>query len=161
MNAMRLRNLKPARLEDIGVLFSRKKRQNREGATSVEFALVAPVFFLLVFICVEFIRLNMIRNLTQDASYYAARTAMVPGATVEEARAEAERVLGFMFTQGAEIIINDGGALDREAREVTVEIRVPMKENSFLVPKFTSQVEFNSKATIRTERYDGFFDPDL
>ena len=158
---MRLRHLRPAKLEDIGSLFSRKKRQRREGATSVEFALVAPVFFLLVFICVEFIRLNMIRNLTNDAAYFAARTSMVPGATVEEATAEAERVLGFMFTQGAEITINDGGVLDRDAREVTVEINVPMDENSFLVPRFTSQVEFNSRVTMRTERYDGFFDPDL
>jgi len=158
---MPLRHLRPAKLNDIGKLFSRKRRQNREGATSVEFALVAPVFFLLVFICIEFIRLNMIRNLTQDAAYYAARTSMIPGATVEEAKAEAERVLGFMFTQGAKIVINNGGTLNRDTREVVVEIKVPMDENSFLVPQFTSQVEFHSKATIRTERYDGFFDPDL
>ena len=138
-----------------------EKNNRRSGVTSVEFAMVAPIFLLLVLISVEFIRLNMIRNLTQDAAYYAARTSMVPGATVEEARAEAERILGFMFTQGAEIEINDGGTMDKDTREVIVDITVPMSENSFLVPKFTGDVVFSGHATIRTERYDGYYDPDL
>ena len=96
---MRLRHLRPAKI-DFAAIRSRKEKsaQNRDGATSVEFALVAPVFFLMVFICLEFIRLNMIRNLTQDAAYFAARRSMVPGATREEALAEANQVLGMMFT---------------------------------------------------------------
>lgn len=133
---------------------------NRRGATAVEFAIVAPVFFLVLFASYEFIRLNMIRNLVQDAAYFAARDAIVPGASSAEAEATANRVLGFMNTQGARITINNGGQLDNNSETVTVSITVPVADNSFLIPKFSTNMEFSAAATMRTERYHGYYHPD-
>lgn len=160
---MRLRNLRPAKIDIERLRFStsRRNRTQRDGATSVEFALVAPIFFLMVFICLEFIRLNMIRNLTQDAAYFAARRCMVPGATTEEALDEANSVLGMMYTKGAVVDINGGAPIDRETREIVVVVTVPMAENSFVIPHFTGEIEFSSTARMRAERYDGFYDPIL
>ncbi len=91
---MRLSSLTPRRL------ISRPLRQgDRSGVTAVEFAMVAPIFFLVVFICIEFCRLNMIRNLTQDAAYFAARDCIVPGASADEAIAAANHVLSLMNTR--------------------------------------------------------------
>ena len=152
---MRLHHIHPNNL----INSCRCRATNREGVTSVEFAMVAPIFFLVVFICIEFCRLNMIRNLTQDAAYFAARDCMVPGATSAEAIETANEILSFMNTQGATVVVNDDEEIDRESREISVRITVPLNENSFLVPKFTGDIEFTAVATMRTERYDGYYDP--
>jgi Flp pilus assembly protein TadG len=137
------------------------RSRTRIGAAAVEFALVAPVFIVIVFICIEFCRLNMIRNLTNDAAYFAARNAMVPGATADEAIAAANEVLGYMNTQGATVIINEEAGLNEDSEVVSVTVNVPVSENSFLVPQFTGDMTISATATMRTERYDGFYDPDL
>ncbi|MEE2641387.1 MAG: TadE family protein [Planctomycetota bacterium] len=133
---------------------------DRQGGAMVELAIMTPVFLLLIFACFEFIRLNMIRNLVQDAAYFAARDAMVPGATVDEAEEAAEQILDYMNTKGAEISINQGGSLNDDSDTVTVTITVPVADNSFLIPNFSNAMEFTSTATMHTERYHGYYEPD-
>ena len=58
-----------------------KLATRRTGATAVEFAIVAPIFYTLVIASLEFGRLNIIRHTADQAAYEAARFAMVPGAT--------------------------------------------------------------------------------
>ena len=60
---------------------SGQKVSSRAGATAVEFAIVAPIFFLIMLASFEFSRLNVIRHTADNAAYEAARHAMVPGAT--------------------------------------------------------------------------------
>ena len=98
----------------------------------------------------------MMRSLTQDAAYYAARTAMVPGATQAEAEAEARRVLSFLGTDSAQVTVS---ALDEDSDFVEVQVTVPLDENTLLFPQFTGGMTFESTARMRTERYDGFYDP--
>ena len=135
------------------------RRKQRDGLTALEFALISPAFFILLFAAIEFCRLNMIRNLTQDAAYFAARHAMVPGATEQEAIDEANRILAYMNTQNANVVINGGAGLDDDSDTVAVTITVPVSDNSILIPQFTSEIEFTATATMRTERYDGYYDP--
>ena len=139
----------------------RKKNQSRDGAVLVEFAFVFPLFILIVFTCIEFARLNMIRNMMQDAAYYSARACIVPGATESEAEAEAARFLSSMGTRDAQVIINDGAGLDENSAFVNVRIEVPIASNALLASKFTGDLVLSAEATMRTERYDGFYDPDL
>lgn len=140
-----------------------RRLRDRKGMTTVEFALVGPAFFLVVFASIEFCRLSMIRNLTQDAAYFAARSAMVPGATASEAIAEANRILGYLNTKEATVSINGddsgNGGLDDDTDEIAVTISVPVAANSLLVPKFTGDITFEATAVLRTERYDGYYDP--
>ena len=64
---------------------SKLAARRRTGAAAVEFAIVAPIFFMLVLVSLEFGRLNIIRHTADQAAYEAARHAMVPGATAAEA----------------------------------------------------------------------------
>ena len=139
----------------------RRSQSSRDGATIVEMALIFPFFLLLVFSCFEFARLSMMRNLTQDAAYYAARTAMVPGATADEAAAEARRILGYLGTSDAEVYVNEssGGTLDDDSEILEIRVVVPLDQNTLIFPQFTQGMTFESTARIRTERYDGFYDP--
>lgn len=131
----------------------------RRGVSVVEFAIVANLMFATVFICVEFTRLNMIRNLTQDAAYFAARAAMVPGATEDDAIEEAERILSILDTQEAVIEVNGGAGVGDETKELRVQITVPIGPNALFVSAFTGDKNFKATAMMKTERYDGFYTP--
>jgi len=120
----------------------------------VEFAIVANVLFLVTFTCIEFARVNMIRNLTQDAAYFAARIAMVPGASSNDAVAEANRIMSSMITNGYTVDVN---ALDDESEGVAVTVRVQLDQVALFVPRFTAGGVIESTARMKTERYAGFF----
>ena len=140
-------------------MVARTKPRQRRGATAVEFAIVAQVVFILVFASIEFSRLNMIRNLAQDAAYFAARNSMVPGATAEEATAVANEILAYMNTQGASVVINGGDGISQTSPTVSVDITVPIAENALFVSGMCGDGQITTSATMRTERYDGYYNP--
>src|SRR3954451_18844471 len=62
----------------------RPRAHNRRGAAVVEFAVVAPVFFLLVFGIIEYGRMVMVQQLITNASREGARRGVLDGATTTE-----------------------------------------------------------------------------
>lgn len=124
---------------------------DRRGVTVVEFAIVAPVFFLVVLAMFEFSWLNVVRHTADNAAYEAARRAIVPGATASEATDEASRILRAIGTRGARISI-DPPTITLQTREVTVAIDIPMRENTLTLPRFTNSVLMHAESTLRTER---------
>ncbi|MCA9135763.1 MAG: pilus assembly protein [Planctomycetales bacterium] len=134
---------------------SRLTRQRRRGAAAVEFAICANIFFILIFTCMEFARMNMIRNLAQDAAYFAARSAMVPGATSAEAEAVAHEVMGMMTTTGYEVNVDP---LDANSPAVVVTVTVDFDQIALFAPMFLPNATIESTAVIKTERYDGYFE---
>ena len=97
----------------------------------------------------------MIRNLAQDAAYFAARRAMVPGATEAEAVAAADEVMSMMTATGYQV---DVEPLTSEATNVVVTVTVDFDEIALFAPMFLPNATIESTARIRTERYDGFFE---
>ena len=128
---------------------------NRDGVSAVEFAMVAPVFLLVVFTCIEFTRLSMIKNMVQEAAYYAARDAMVPGATAEECEAAAHRILGRLGNKSATVLINNGQGIDDLSDEVSVTVSVPLSESTLFFPFPVGDMTLSSTAIMQTERYSG------
>jgi Flp pilus assembly protein TadG len=59
----------------------RSCRRNRKGAAVVEMAVVAPVFFLLVFGMIEFGRAIMVEQILTNAAREGARLAVLDSAT--------------------------------------------------------------------------------
>ncbi len=129
-------------------------RDSRLGASIVEFAIVANIMLVMTLTCMEFARLNMVRNLSQDAAYFAARHAIVPGATSAEAVAEAERIMSSMITNGFTVSVSD---LDADASEITVTVAVDLTEVALFAPLFLPDTTIEAVARIKTERYDGFY----
>jgi Flp pilus assembly protein TadG len=120
----------------------------------VEFAIVANILFMMILACMEFARMNMVRNLAQDAAYFAARHAIVPGATADEAIIEADRVMSTMLSNGYSV---DVVALDKESTEVAVTVAVDLTEVALFAPYFLPDTEIQTVARMRTERYDHFY----
>ncbi len=126
---------------------------NRRGATVVEFALVAPVFFVLLVTSFEFSRLNVIRHTADNAAYEAARVGMVPGATATEAINEANRILNIAGTRGAQVSVNPA-VLTPNTQQITVTVDVPMDQNGWITPKFTAGRTMRSESTLKAERVE-------
>ncbi len=132
----------------------RRKADSRTGAAIVEFAIVANVLFVMVLTCMEFARMNMVRNLAQDAAYFAARHVIVPGATETEGIAEAERIMGALLSSGYTVDIS---SLDFGATEVTVTVSVDLDHVALFAPMFIKNATIESTARVKTERYEGFY----
>ncbi len=124
---------------------------SRRGATAVEFAIVAPLFFLLLLTSFEFSRLNVIRHTADNAAYEAARIGMVPGATAAEAITEANRILNIVRANGARVTVNPA-TLGPDTQEITVTVDVPMDQNGLLTPRFTQGKTIRSQSTLKAER---------
>ena len=129
----------------------RWRRGNRRGATVVEFALAAPIFFLFLMASFEFGWLNVLRHTADNAAYEAARYAMVPGATAAEAKSKANSILKIIGARNAVVTVTPA-VLTSTTDEVTVTVDVPMKDNALVVPKFTRKTTLHGSATLRTER---------
>jgi Flp pilus assembly protein TadG len=117
----------------------------------VEFAIVVPVFFLLLTAAFEFSRLNVIRHTADNAAYEAARTAMVPGATAAEAVAKANSIMAVVGARGARVTVTPT-TLGPEVDTINVKIDVPMNQNGWIAPKFTGNRTLTAQSTLRTER---------
>lgn len=136
---------------------SRPLLSDRRGAASVEFALIGSVLFLVIFGCIEFSRIALLRNLAQDACYEAARECMVEGATTQEAVDKALAVLRPIGAKGTVVSINDGVGITTATSDVQVELLIPMENNSILFKPFFRNRTIQVGITLRRERYDGFY----
>ncbi|WP_146518859.1 TadE/TadG family type IV pilus assembly protein [Stieleria varia] len=132
-----------------------RKCKQRLGAAAVEFAIVANIMFMMMFTCMEFARMNMIRNLAQDAAYFAARHAIVPGATADEAIQVASDLMDSMVTTGYTV---DVSPLGNDSENVVVTVTVDFDEVALFAPRFMPNATITTTANVKTERYDGFFE---
>jgi Flp pilus assembly protein TadG len=133
-------------------------RCNRRGAAAVEFALIASVLFMVIFGCIEFSRMILLRNMAQDAAYDAARYCMVEGATSAEAITRANAVLRKLNARGAVVTVNNGVPLTSSSTDVNVQINIPMENNSiFFKPVFRNR-NINVAISLKKETYIGYYD---
>ena len=126
----------------------------RRGAVSVALAMVAPIVFLFVFASIEFGRLNIMRHAVNNAAYEAARHGMVPGATVDEITAHALAHLNAVSATGATVQVTPT-PITEETRQITVQVTVPLDQNSWAIPSIAAGAQIQSSSTLRTERYRG------
>lgn len=73
---------------------NRRKRTTRSGVAAVEFALVAPIFFLLVFGLIEFGRMMMVQQALTNAAREGSRVAIL--ATTKDGSAVEARMRDYL-----------------------------------------------------------------
>ena len=121
------------------------------GATTVEFALCAPVLFLFTFASLEFSRVNMIRQTVENAAYEGCRRGIVPGATTQDVEASAQQVLNAILAHNAQITV-EPTVITEDTPEITISILVPINDNSWVAPLFFHDMNVESSMTLRRER---------
>lgn len=126
------------------------KKQQRNGAVAAEFAICAPILFMLLFAALEVGFANMMYHSTEAACYEAARTAIVPGATAAEANAAANRVLRSAGINSAAIQITPGN-LATETETVSVQISVRYSDNTTLPAFWIAETPFVKVCELNRE----------
>jgi Flp pilus assembly protein TadG len=124
--------------------------QLRQGTAMSEFAIVAPMLFLLFFAAFEFCRVAMIRHTADNAVYEGCRIGILPGATSGEAEAEARRVMGTLGANRVTVAVSPP-TITRSTENVSVRVEVPLDENSFVPNQFVAGRTIVRELTMRRE----------
>jgi hypothetical protein len=128
-------------------------RKNRRGAAVVEFAVVAPVFFLLVFGMIEYGRLVMVQQVITNASREGARQAVLDGATSSEVRTSVTNYLTGASIGGATVSFDPDPLAGAEFGEpIEVTVTVPFNQVSWLpTPMFLGGRTMSAVTVMRRE----------
>ena len=136
----------------------RRGQKKRLGASAVEFAIVAPLFFLLVFGMIEFGRMVMIQQVLTNASREGARQAVLDGATSSNVKSS---VVTYMSNGGVTIATSNVTISPTDPSSatagspVTVTISVPFSQVSWLPsPMFLGSRQMTASTVMRREAVD-------
>ena len=130
---------------------SKQHRPLHRGAYTVEFAVVLPLVFLLFLGGIEFARMHLVRHVVDNAAYEAARHVIVPGATADEAIAQANKILASVNAVGAQVQITPN-PITEETKSVSVKVILPCSENMLSLSNFSSGLNIVSETKLFTER---------
>ena len=128
----------------------KNSRFERKGAVAVEMAVTLPLLFFIVFTSIEFGRMNVIRHTVDNAAYEAARRAIVPGATAQDADDVARSIMRTCGARGVVVNVNPTN-IDLDTPEVTVTVSVQANDNGFLAPRFFDGETLIGQSTLRRE----------
>lgn len=135
-------------------------RSKRKGVAAVEFAVVAPLFFLLVFGMIEFGRAVMVQQIITNASREGARLAVLDGSTSSEVKTA---VVNYMqkaaITITADKVTVKAKGVEAEPSTagygdpVTVNVSIPFSQVSWLpTPWFIgSGTSLSAETVMRRE----------
>lgn len=130
-------------------------RFKRSGAAVVEFAIVAPLFFLLIFGMIEYGRMVMVQQVITNASREGARRAVLDGATTSGVVAAVDEFLdSAAVNSGAvDVIVSPDPPEDAGyGGAVTVTVSVPFSKVSWLPsPMYLGSTTLQAKTTMRRE----------
>lgn len=123
-----------------------RKTQSRRGTTTVEFAVVLPLIFMLFLGSIEITRLNFIRHSAANAAYEAARKGIVPGNTTTEAQNEGTRLLQILgVSNGASVVAT------RTSDRISVTVTIPTRLNSWGLSQFTGGINVVQSCSLTCE----------
>jgi Flp pilus assembly protein TadG len=116
-----------------------RRRINRKGASSVEFAVVAPIFFLVVFGGIEFASVHITQCAMENAAFEGARRGVVPGATAAACQSAAEDVLNGTGINEFSVTVTPA-TITPTTDAVRVSVSVPMTvQNKFGLSAFMNE----------------------
>lgn len=137
-------------------------RKQRRGAAVVEFAVVAPIFLLLVFGMIEWGRMMMVQQILTNAAREGSRRASVEEITDLEAKTATETYLTAAGVTGATVTVTTILPIPPDyAESVNVAITLPFSNASYLPVPYSflkdtfgldlSGLTLDSTSTMRRE----------
>ncbi len=109
----------------------RRPKHTRIGASAVEFAVVAPVFFLFLLGIVDVSRLIMAQTVLINASREASRVAIVQGSTSAEIEETAVKFAEAGLVNGVTVDVSVTQSTVSDNEFVTVTLSVPFSQVSW------------------------------
>jgi Flp pilus assembly protein TadG len=131
-------------------------RRNRRATAAVEFAVVAPVFLLMVFGMIEYGRMVMVYQVLTNASREGARVAVLDGATTASVTSQVNSYLSSGTITGATVTVSPNPPSNAEYGDpVTVTVSIPFSQVSWLPsPMYLGGKTLTSATVMRRETMD-------
>jgi len=131
----------------------RSCRRDRRGTAVVEFALVAPLFFLLVFGMIEYGRMVMVQQILTNASREGARRAVLDGVSTSDVVTAVDNYLVDSSIAGADVtVITNAPVSPDYAESMTVTVSIPFSQVSWLPsPMFLGSQTLTAATSMRRE----------
>jgi len=134
----------------------RSCRRNRRGAAAVEFAVVAPVLFLMVFGMIEYGRAVMVQQIMTNAAREGARSAVLDGATSSDVTTRVVDYLhggGIASAAATHVTIDPSNPASAGYGDpVTVTVTIPFNQVSWLgTPMYLNNRSLTAVAVMRRE----------
>lgn len=108
------------------------KHRNRLGSTAVEFAMVCPLIFALVFGLFEMSRAMTISDSMRTSVIAGAREAGIAQTTADNVIAEMEETLDLFRVRNRTIVVTPD-IIDASVDEVTINISIPLDTSNGVV----------------------------
>jgi Flp pilus assembly protein TadG len=133
----------------------RRARRDRRGAAAAEFAVVAPVFFLMVIGILEFGRALMVQQVLINASRVGARQAITTSATMAEVEAAVEDYTASVAVPGVDVTVSPDPSTAAPGTTITVTTSVAFSDVSWMSsPWFLGGKTLTSSSKMRKEGFE-------
>jgi Flp pilus assembly protein TadG len=130
-------------------------RKQRRGAAAVEFAVVAPVFFLLVFGMIEYGRMVMVQQIIVNSAREGCRAAVLDGSTTSGVKSTVITAMsaGNITITTSNVTVSPDPPSNAEFGDpVTVTVTVPFNQVSWLPsPMYLGGKSMTASTTMRRE----------
>ena len=133
----------------------RRGKLLRRGAAVAEFAIVAPVFFMMVIGFIEFGRALMVQQVLINASRVGARMATTTGATSGAVESAVQDYTSGVAVPGVDVIVTPNPATAAAGTVITVTASVPFDNVSWMsAPWFLGGKSLSANSQMRKEGYE-------
>jgi Flp pilus assembly protein TadG len=129
-------------------------RRKRRGVAVVEFALIAPLFFLLILGMVEIGRMVMVQQIITNASREGARLAILDGTTTSEVKQKVTDYLDMANIKNYDepVVTPDPPTSAGYGQPVSVTVSIDAHKISLIpLPKFSSNKKLTASTVMRRE----------
>src|SRR3954447_1109352 len=142
-------SIRALRLRQLG------KASLRRGAAVTEFAIVAPVFFMMVIGFIEFGRALMVQQVLVNASRVGARMASTTGATSTSVKTAVTNYTSGVAVSGVTATVSPDPATAAAGTTITVTATVPFGTVSWMKsPWFLTGKTLTASSQMRKEGYE-------
>lgn len=130
-------------------------RAIRRGIAATEFAIVAPIFLLMVIGILELGRALMVQQVLVNASRVGAREAVTIGATTGSVQTTVQDYTASVAVPGVQVNVTPDPATSTAGDPITVTASVPFSSVSWLPsPWFLSGATLTSSSLMRKEGFE-------
>lgn len=127
----------------------------RWGAAAVEFAIVSPLFFMLIIGCIEFGRALMVQQVLTNSSRVGARQAITLNATESEAVTAASEFAVSAAVSGTTVTVSPNPASSSAGDMISVTVSVPFDHVSWIpAPWFMGGATLDATSVMRKEGFE-------
>jgi Flp pilus assembly protein TadG len=129
--------------------------QSRRGVATVEFAIVAPLFFLLVLGSIELGRALMVQQVLTNASRVGARDAVTLAGTSSSAVAAASSFANGASVGGVQVAVTPNPSSASAGDMISVTVTVPYNNVTWVpAPWFMNGKVLSATSVMRKEGFE-------